>query len=154
MKTISLILLCALSTFAQQTNCLIPGTVSWWRAEGNALDAAGGNSGTWVNGEAYAAGRVGQGFNFNGTNAGIHIPDDLSLRFTNAMTFEAWIYPRNPQRGTVEGLLLKWEGPEVYHRSYTITIEADGRFATSFSPDGSDTSLGQVFSSQPIPANT
>jgi hypothetical protein len=41
--------------------------VGWWRAEGNALDSAGTNSGTPQNGVTYVSGFVGQPFSFNGT---------------------------------------------------------------------------------------
>src|SRR5262249_44160151 len=70
------------------------GLVSWWRGESNALDSVGSNNGVLQGGAAFAAGEVGQAFNFNGTSAYVQVPDAPNLRFTTAMTFEAWIYPR------------------------------------------------------------
>lgn len=55
------------------------GQTSWWHGEGNADDSAGTNNGTLVGGTSYAAGRVGQGFNLNGSNAGVTIPHNTNL---------------------------------------------------------------------------
>ena len=38
------------------------GLVSWWKAEGNALDAVGANNGTLVGSVSYGPGEVGQAF--------------------------------------------------------------------------------------------
>src|SRR5438067_1047343 len=51
------------------------GLVSWWPGDGDALDAAGSNSGTPYGGVTYAPGMVGQAFSFNGQKAGIGVPD-------------------------------------------------------------------------------
>ena len=53
---------------AAQT-CVNPpsGLVSWWRAEGNALDSAGSNNGALSGGASFATGEVGQAFSFDGT---------------------------------------------------------------------------------------
>src|SRR4051794_6296757 len=73
-----------------QTNCapLPSGLVSWWRAEGNATDFAGSNSGTMYGGAGFTDGRVGTAFNFFGSNGHIRVPDRPNLRFTNALTVE------------------------------------------------------------------
>src|SRR5262249_48172926 len=46
------------------TSLAAPGLVSWWRGEGNANDAQGGNNGALVGGVSYAPGKVGQAFSF------------------------------------------------------------------------------------------
>src|SRR4051812_47638717 len=51
------------------------GLVSWWRAETNANDLAGGNNGTFQGGATLAAGKVGQAFSFNNVNASVQIPN-------------------------------------------------------------------------------
>ncbi|MDQ6785900.1 MAG: hypothetical protein M3033_03660 [Acidobacteriota bacterium] len=43
--------------------------VSWYQAEGNANDALGRNNPSATNAVSYAAGKVGQGFNFDGIDA-------------------------------------------------------------------------------------
>ena len=68
------------------------GLVSWWNADGNALDSRSRSNGTLQNGAGFTAGQVGQAFNFNGANA-VSVADTPSLDFgTNAdLSVEAWI---------------------------------------------------------------
>ena len=80
-------------TFAVDCSPAPAGLVSWWRAEGDASDAAGSSSGTVV-GATFVAGQVGEAFNFNGTGQKITVPDSDALKLTNSMTIEAWIYAR------------------------------------------------------------
>jgi hypothetical protein len=58
-----------LSSFGQ-SDCVAPpsGIAAWWPAEGSANDIIGGIHGLPVNGTSFAAGYVGQAFNFNGIN--------------------------------------------------------------------------------------
>ena len=65
------------------------GLVAWWRAEGNALDAVAANHGTTFNGATYAAGKVGQSFQFDGVNDYVSIPDAAALK-PASLTLEAW----------------------------------------------------------------
>src|SRR5256885_8961033 len=51
---------------ATVSNCVPAGTVSWWKAEGNALDSAGSNLGALNGGVTFGAGRVGRAFVFDG----------------------------------------------------------------------------------------
>ncbi|HEY2083077.1 MAG TPA: hypothetical protein VGI88_09855, partial [Verrucomicrobiae bacterium] len=50
------------STAYCNATCTPPasGLVGWWRAEGNADDAVGGNNGTLVGGVGFGTGEVGQ----------------------------------------------------------------------------------------------
>jgi hypothetical protein len=66
------------------------GAVSSWQGEGNALDSAGGNSGTLQGGVTFAPGEAGQAFNFNGTTAEVSVPYSPSLAL-NAFTVSAWV---------------------------------------------------------------
>jgi hypothetical protein len=67
-----------------------PGLISWWRAENNALDTIGTNNGVLTNGTTFAAGKVGQGFLFDGINDYVVVPDSASLR-PASVTLEAWV---------------------------------------------------------------
>ncbi|HXG48666.1 MAG TPA: LamG-like jellyroll fold domain-containing protein, partial [Methylomirabilota bacterium] len=75
--------------------CAAPpsGLVAWWPGQGNAMDLAGNSDGTATGGVAYASARVGQGFQFNGTNAAVLVPDTANLLYpgTNSFSVEAWI---------------------------------------------------------------
>jgi concanavalin A-like lectin/glucanase superfamily protein len=72
--------------------CVPPpsGLVSWWQAEGNALDSADGNNGTLIGNAAYAAGRVGQAFTFDGNGDAIFIGNPANLQLQN-LTIEGWV---------------------------------------------------------------
>ena len=68
--------------------------VAWWRAEGNAADAAGVNSGNTSGGVGYAAGKVGRAFSFAGGAERVQVPDRPELNPTNGLTLEAWVLDR------------------------------------------------------------
>src|SRR5215471_10787566 len=68
------------------------GLVSWWRAENDASDAKGTNNGVLLNGTAFAAGAVGQAFQFNGSNQAVRIPYAPELVSSN-FSVEAWVSP-------------------------------------------------------------
>jgi Concanavalin A-like lectin/glucanases superfamily/Bacterial TSP3 repeat len=72
-----------------------PGLASWWPGESNTLDIVSGNNGTAYGTLGYAAGEVGQAFQFDGTSAYISVPASSSLNVgTNGgMTFEGWVKP-------------------------------------------------------------
>jgi len=72
--------------------CPFPGPNAWWKGEGDARDAAAGNNGTVGTGVTFAAGEVGQTFNFDGTSGSISVPDSAGLR-PQSLTIEGWIRP-------------------------------------------------------------
>ena len=65
------------------------GAISWWRAEGAANDSLGSNHGTMMNGATFGAGIASQGFQLDGTNDYVSIPDAPSLR-PSSLTIEGW----------------------------------------------------------------
>lgn len=89
-------LVVSLTSHAQSNQCVNPppGLIAWWSAEGNATDFTGEHSGTFPFGSAFAAGEVGQAFDFDGSYRRVSIADSPAFQLTNAMTLEAWVYPR------------------------------------------------------------
>jgi hypothetical protein len=81
--------------------------VSWWRGEGNCLDAVGTNNGTLQNGATFAAGRVGQAFSFDGTNDYVKIPRAPGLDVGNQVTIDFWMKadPSTPIGSRTQGLV-------------------------------------------------
>lgn len=73
------------------------GLISWWRAEGDAQDAAGTNHGLLVNGAGFASGKVGQALRFDGVNDHVKINRSASLNLSAAtgLTVEGWVNPRD-----------------------------------------------------------
>ncbi|HEY8559527.1 MAG TPA: LamG-like jellyroll fold domain-containing protein [Pyrinomonadaceae bacterium] len=87
---VSTILGLSFSANAQICQPTADGLVSWYRAEGNALDASGGNHGGLRSGTTFVPGKSGQGFKFDGADDYIEIPDAASLKPQN-ITVEAWV---------------------------------------------------------------
>jgi hypothetical protein len=73
-------------------SCLEPpsGLVAWWGGDNNALDMVGGHNATPVNHTTYVPGVVGQAFSLDGVDDYLSVPDSPALRFTTALTVEAW----------------------------------------------------------------
>jgi Concanavalin A-like lectin/glucanases superfamily len=84
----------------------LPGLVALWSGEGNGDDSVGGNTATLIN-IAFANGKVGQAFSFNGISSSIKIPASASLDLGagQGFTIMAWIKPSD-----VAGLhpLVQW----------------------------------------------
>jgi hypothetical protein len=77
--------------------CVTPpaGMVSWWPGDGGASDIQGTNYGTLEGGATFGAGKVGQGFSFNGSSAFVQAPASKSLNVgTGAgLTIDLWVNP-------------------------------------------------------------
>ncbi len=128
--------------------------VSWWKGESNtvAVDSADGNTGTLFNSVAFAAGEVGQAFNFNGISAHARVHDAPNLRFTNAMTAEAWI-----KVGTIgpdQHIISKWDALSGFdQRSWALAVQTDGRAYLNGTPDGITPTPALVYSTTVMPIN-
>src|SRR5207244_4462374 len=89
------------------------GLVGWWPGEGNANDLLGANNGVALSGVSYAAGKVGQGFNFNGTaNSYVVVSNSPALNLTNGLTAEFWFLSRRWRPGGF-GAFSKRDGAGV-----------------------------------------
>ena len=77
----------------EETESQTEGLVSHWPAEGNATDVAGANNGTLHGGVTFAAGKIGQAFSLNGTDAYVEVADAASLDISKHITIAAWIKP-------------------------------------------------------------
>ena len=126
--------------------------VSWWPAGGNANDAITSNHGTLYNGGTYAAGKVGQAFKFDGNNDHVRIPNQPNLRFTNALTFEGWVYPTNTSY--YREILSKWDAVGGYNqKSFDCALYPGGRFYILVSPGGTDTGATFILTTNAAPVN-
>ena len=74
--------------------CVAPPTdlLAWFPAEGDASDAEFGIHGSALTGAGFAAGKVNQGFTFDGASAVVEVPDDPAWAFgANAFTVQTWV---------------------------------------------------------------
>ena len=71
------------------------GLVSWFQADGNALDSRSRNNGILQNGATFAAGQVGQAFSFDGIGSQIVVADAANLSpqipANGELTVSAWV---------------------------------------------------------------
>lgn len=83
------------------------GLVSWWRAEGNALDTVGGNSGVLQNGATFAGGLIGQAFSFDGINDSVNMPRAANLDVGGQVSIAFWMKsgPGNRMSTCCQGLV-------------------------------------------------
>jgi subtilisin-like proprotein convertase family protein len=79
----------------------LQGLVSWWKAEGNMLDAVDGNSGTLRGTMNYRLGEVGQAFSFSNAFSGVNIGNPANLRLQD-FTMEGWVKRRSTTRATTD----------------------------------------------------
>jgi hypothetical protein len=75
--------------------------VSYWKADGDAIDSISGNNGTLI-GATYSAGIVGQSFATD-VNKYIEVPDSPNLKIPQNITIEAWV---NPSISTGDRVIL------------------------------------------------
>jgi hypothetical protein len=82
------------------------GLVSWWRGDGNGLDAMGINHANLVGNPAFQNGVVGQAFSFNGTSQYAQMQSSGYLPLgSNPRTVSLWFKtPRNLSSSTESGL--------------------------------------------------
>ena len=122
-------------TLQAAPSCVMPsGLVSWWKAQNAATDAFGTNHGTLFNGTHYADGKVGLAFEFDGVNNHVRIEDAPGLRFTNAMTVEAWVFA---QDGDYRGIVAKWGAVFGENkRAYSFALLPDNSYSLALSGNG------------------
>src|SRR5439155_13889590 len=78
------------------------------------------------------------------------VADAPNLRFTSAMTVEAWIYPRSAG-GSYREILAKWEGGG--QRSFVFDVGPDGKVEFAVNSDGGLNNIASAFSLNPVPTN-
>lgn len=90
-------LLAAIMSFrTSHAQCVSPGMIGWWQAEGNALDSAGTNHGT-IAGVTFTSGKLGQAFNLDGTGQ-VSLGTQMGNFGAADFTLEFWMASTNTTR--------------------------------------------------------
>jgi uncharacterized repeat protein (TIGR01451 family) len=127
------------------------GLVSWLPADGNFADDAGTNAGTPVGGVTFTGGKIGQAFQFNGTNAQINIADNPSLD-TPSFTVGGWFQlTQAPASGSGYYLASKYDGN--YHGWILGVNNSNGSLIPTLSVLSSSSSYVNVTSSTHLALN-
>lgn len=127
--------------------------VSWWRGENDSLDSWGPNNGSST--VKFAPGRVGQGFNVVG--GFMQVPNSPSLRFTNALTVEAWVNPAAASPSPARTIVSKSDYfdrvPDGTNSSFYVGLTNGNRPFFVVMPTGSPRTNVSIFAAQGIPTN-
>ena len=97
--------------------------VLWLAGDGDARDSSGsGNNGTLQSTSVFQVGKVGQAFQFDGTQfSSIIVPDSQSLRPTTAVTVEAWVNP-SPAGSGFQAVVFKGNGSSAGGQPYSLFV--------------------------------
>ena len=106
-----------------------------YNGESNANDSFGSNNGTAQGGLTYTAGKIGNAFQFNGTNSYILLPTG-SMRFTNSFSVSMWTYTTANQTAN-KGLLSDYYWPGDL--GYSIYMTSSNKVQTYFLGNGNTT---------------
>ncbi len=134
-------------TAKAQLSCVLPPSdlVSWWPGDGNLIDIQDANDGTSTTGDVtFAAGQVGQAFNFQDTTPGeahVNVPDADNLRITGAITLDAWVSFSDivPSTGGIDNapIVGKWGDTALGTAGYILFVRGSGVVGFALSSDGS-----------------
>jgi hypothetical protein len=101
------------------------GIVGWWRAEGDANDAVGGNSGVIGGNVAFVPGEVGEAFHYDGLTSAVTVPASSNLA-VRSFTIEAWISPEDTSHPRPIVEYATATGPGYIHFWYDLTASPGG----------------------------
>ena len=150
-QTVALFIISITNAAAQSCDPPPSGLVSWWAAEGNALDRIGTNNGTLVGNTTYGPGEVGEGFVFDGNGFGVQVSGATNLWLQN-FTIETWIKRASTSVVTLDsagnGTIFGY-GPGAYYLGIsgsagTLFFSQDGNYNYVSGPAITDTNWHHV----------
>ena len=109
-----------------------------YNGESNTNDSFGSNNGTAMGGLTYAAGKIGNAFQFNGTNSYVSLPDN-SMNFAGDFSVSCWFYASTNTTNS-SGLIGNYNdatatgfGMYLYqNRLYAQLANSGGKFSTTY----------------------
>jgi hypothetical protein len=98
-----------------------------YNGESNTNDSFGSNNGTAVGGLTYATGKIGQAFNFNGTNAYVSLSNSSGqFNFTGDFTISTWINIPNYTKHLA--LFENYVNGGTYGYGYSFNLQTHNKF--------------------------
>jgi Concanavalin A-like lectin/glucanases superfamily/Divergent InlB B-repeat domain/Fn3 associated/Immunoglobulin domain len=130
------------------------GIVSWWSGESNAMENVSGNNGILVNGASFGPGKVGSAFYLSGANQCVRVPDAQNLRFTNAMTAEAWVFLTRTPPSSTFSVFVKYDAvPGVNQSAFGFSIDPSSHPYFLLSTNGAPPASVSITASGTTPTN-
>lgn len=104
------------------------GLVSWYKADGNAIDDAGPNQGIPSGNVSYVEGVVDKAFKFGGAGIdGIMLPDSPSLAITKSLTISAFVFVNQyPAPGNIQGCIVFRGDQRAGFDPYVLSVTPQG----------------------------
>ena len=134
-----LALFAAVTAQAQVTRVVTNNLVGWWTVENNNwVDRINGTTGTNFGGVTFAAGNLGNCGSFDGTSAGVDIPDNATIRLANIFSISLWVRVGNSPPAGTNYLLEKVNYSASSTEAYAIYLNGTTGLVTGIARDGSD----------------
>lgn len=132
------------------------GLVSWWKGEDNFLDNWDSNNGSIIGALRNAAGKVARSVWYTGAGY-VNVPDSPSLRTTNGITLEAWVFPDSSFTTVPSIIASKYvyplSQPPGTQNCYLLGTTNSGRLFFTLSPNGTTASNATVQATNTLPLN-
>ena len=109
------------------------GLVSWWSGDGTARDIVDGNHGVLRGGTGYTPAMVDHGFEFDGVDDFVWVPDSENLRITGDVTVDLWA--KRNMLGDRSTMVIKGGGKlfgSDLPTAYALHIRSDDRLVGWF----------------------
>ncbi len=115
-----------------------PGLTSWWRGEANTFDEVGPNRPRASGALAYASGKVGQAFSYDGLSSYLQVSAAPSLDVGKGpgLTLEAWVMPQS----LTSQPIFDWSTPGSWGAMLWVNQEGPGILYAAL-PDSTDLHL-------------
>jgi len=123
------------------------GPVDWWKADGNARDAAGRNAGTLHN-VSFVNGASGKAFSFDGKDSWIDFGPNAGNFGTGNFTIQFWI--RIPRNVSVKGMGILGKRPTCDYSDFWDVRSDAGSLALALELDQGSTNYYEVGVHQPL----
>jgi hypothetical protein len=107
---------------------LLTNLISAYNAESNTNDSFGTNNGTAIGGLTYTAGKIGNAFQFNGTNAYVSLPNTSGqFNFTGDFSVSMWF--RSSNLSTSRYAIGNYKAGGTYGYGWVLYYTGTGGFA-------------------------
>lgn len=129
------------------------GVVGWWRGEADALDSAGTNHGTLVNGASFTNGIVGQSFHLDGVDDYVDVGALDGLRGADEITVMAWV-KKGHGNDSFGGIIGQWNNsPDTNNRFLLYNGESASMHRGSFVLQFDDGTRGVIRGTSVFPVS-